>query len=217
MDFRNKIVVVTGAASGIGAATARSFLADGATVVLADHDQDALREIEYDLSRDFDSRYHCITTNVSDVDSVHTLSEFTIEQVGAVDIVVSNAGIWGKCDFLSLPIDEWDRINNVNLRGQFIVCQTFARQMAGHGTRGSIILTASTNSFIPEENVAHYNASKGGVLQLAKSMGGRPSQTRDTSKRYCSGNNTNSDQRQGPQLAGWANRRVRFPACPTVG
>lgn len=83
---------------------------------------------------------------------------------------MSNAGIWSEHKFLDLTMDEWDRVLNVNLRGQFIVCQAFAREMVAQGTRGSIVLTASTNSFVAEPNLAHYNASKGGVLLLAKSM-----------------------------------------------
>jgi len=161
--FDGKVVVVTGAGSGIGAATADRFAAEGARVVYADRDTDRLSRIASSAS------VLPVVADVADPRSVERLVDTTIEAFGQVDVVVSNAGIWRGSPFLKITDDEWDEVLGINLTGTFLVCRGFGRVMAAAGG-GSIVVTASTNSFLAEPDSAHYNASKGALVMLVKSM-----------------------------------------------
>ena len=162
--FDGKVAVVTGAGSGIGAAAADRFVAEGASVVYADRDTGRLSQVTASDS------VLPVTADVADPASVGQLVSATLDRFGRVDVVVSNAGIWRGSPFLDTTDEEWDEVLGVNLRGTFLVCRGFARAMAAAGTGGSIIVTASTNSFLAEPDSAAYNASKGGVVMLVKSM-----------------------------------------------
>lgn len=162
--FDGQVVVVTGAGSGIGAAAADRFAAEGASVVYADWDAGRLGRVAGSAS------VLPVTADVSDPGSVDHLVGTTLERFGHVDVVVSNAGIWRGSPFLEITDDEWDAVLGVNLKGTFLVCQRFARVMASARAGGAIVVTASTNSFLAEPDSAHYNASKGGVVMLVKSM-----------------------------------------------
>jgi NAD(P)-dependent dehydrogenase (short-subunit alcohol dehydrogenase family) len=162
--FDGKVVVVTGAGSGIGAAAADRFVAEGARVVYADRDAGRLSAVAASAS------VLPVVADVADPESVSQLVSMTLDRFGRVDVVVSNAGIWRGSPFLDVTDEEWDTVLGVNLRGTFLVCRGFARAMASAGTGGSIVVTASTNSFLAELDSAPYNASKGGVVMLVKSM-----------------------------------------------
>jgi len=162
--FGGKVAVVTGAGSGIGAAAADRFAAEGASVVYADRDTGRLGKVTASDS------VLPVAADVAAPASVEQLVSATLDRFGRVDVVVSNAGIWRGSPFLDNTNEEWDEVLGVNLRGTFLVCRGFARAMAAAGTGGSIIVTASTNSFLAEPDSAAYNASKGGVVMLVKSM-----------------------------------------------
>jgi glucose 1-dehydrogenase len=162
--FDGKVAVVTGAGSGIGAATADRFAAEGARVVYADRDAGRLGQVAAS------SAVLPVVADVADPESVARLVSTTLDAFGSVDVVVSNAGIWRGSPFLEVTDSEWDEVLGVNLKGTFLVCRGFARVMADAGTGGSIVVTASTNSFLAEPDSAPYNASKGGVVMLVKSM-----------------------------------------------
>ena len=162
--FYGKVVVVTGAGSGIGAAAADRFLSEGASVVFADWDADRLSRVPASPA------VLTVVADVSDPRSVEELVKATLDRFGHVDVVVSNAGIWRGSPFLDITDEEWDAVLGVNLKGTFLVCRGFARAMAVAGNGGSIVVTASTNSFLAEPDSAHYNASKGGAVMLVKSM-----------------------------------------------
>ena len=162
--FDGKVVVVTGAGSGIGAAAAARFVAESARVVYADRDASRLSRVGASAS------VLPVQVDVADPASVSALVRMTLDRFGRVDVVVSNAGIWRGSPFLDVTDEEWAEVLGVNLTGTFLVCRGFARAMAAAGTGGSIIVTASTNSFLAEPDSAAYNASKGGVVMLVKSM-----------------------------------------------
>ncbi len=142
-----KRVVVTGGTSGIGEATCRRFRDEGADVVSIDVDDDGEGTIVCD---------------VADATQV----ERAFEQIGAVDVLVANAGISIRSPFLDIREEDWRRVLDVNLTGVFHCARQAARRM----DEGVILMTASTNGLTGHENYADYNASKAGVILLARTM-----------------------------------------------
>ncbi len=161
----DKGVLVSGGTSGIGAAAARRFVDEGSRVVVGGHD-------EADLKRTLSELDDVAgwVVDVSGEDEVERFVERAAEQLGGIDILINNAGIARRARFLDTSTEEWDRTNAVNLRGMFLVARAVGRRMAADGTRGVIVNMASTNALGGEADFAAYNASKGGVLQLTRTM-----------------------------------------------
>jgi NAD(P)-dependent dehydrogenase (short-subunit alcohol dehydrogenase family) len=162
-----KGVLVSGGSSGIGKATVRRFLEEGCRVVFCGIDRDEVRAAAAELSAS--GAAVGIACDVSDAHDVAALIDEAERVLGEIDILINNAGIARKTAFLDITAEEWDRVLEVNLRGIFLVAQGVARSMAARG-RGVIVNMASTNALGGEEELAHYNASKGGVLQLTRTM-----------------------------------------------
>ncbi|MEO8424324.1 MAG: SDR family oxidoreductase [Actinomycetota bacterium] len=163
----DKAVLVSGGSSGIGKATVRRFLEEGSRVHLCGIDPHEVTETLAELSPLGDvGATSCDVGEPADVDRLVVEAE---RELGSIDVLINNAGIAHKDAFLEMDVAEWDRILRVNLRGMFLVAQAVARRMVARGT-GVIVNMASTNALGGEENLAHYNASKGGVLQLTRTM-----------------------------------------------
>jgi 3-oxoacyl-[acyl-carrier protein] reductase len=163
-----KTAIVTGAARGIGKAIARRYLEEGASVAVCDIREDSLQAAEAELSR-----YGNVLSRAADVSSPDSIARFLdamSERFGDIDILANNAGISPVSPFLDLSVEAWDRTMQVNLRGAFLVAQETARRMANGGKGGVIVNMASTNGLFGEELLAAYNASKGGVVLLTKTM-----------------------------------------------
>jgi NAD(P)-dependent dehydrogenase (short-subunit alcohol dehydrogenase family) len=168
LDFSGKAVIVTGAASGIGAACARAFAEAGAGVVLADVNDEKNRNVADLIMIDNDVRcvpHSCNVASDADCDSlvIRTLDEF-----GRVDVLVNNAGIVSPGTILDLAPSEWDRVLDVNLRSYFVLTQFAAKAMIERGIKGSVINMSSVNAELALPNQVAYVASKGGVQQLTK-------------------------------------------------
>lgn len=164
--FAGRGVIVTGAASGIGLATARRFLAEGAKVLAVDRNQAALAAA-YGAETGGAARTH--VADVADAASVAAMIEAARAWLPRLDVLIGNAGIATPERFLEISEASWDRTIDVNLKGMFLVGQAAARLMAEQGG-GAIVNMASTNGLVGEKDLAHYNASKGGVVLLTKSM-----------------------------------------------
>jgi NAD(P)-dependent dehydrogenase (short-subunit alcohol dehydrogenase family) len=162
-------VLISGGTSGIGLATARRFLSEGSRVFVAGVDAGELSSALEALGGR-GPRLDGAVADVSREDDVRDLVRAATAVLGRVDVLVNNAGIAHKARFLDTDVGDWDRTIAVNLRGMFLMAQTVARLMAGDGRGGSIVNMASTNALGGEEEFADYNASKGGVLQLTRTM-----------------------------------------------
>jgi NAD(P)-dependent dehydrogenase (short-subunit alcohol dehydrogenase family) len=162
-----KAVLVSGGSSGIGKATARRFLQEGSRVYLCGLEEGEVRDTVAELAPL--GAVDGISCDVSREDDVARLIEAAGATLGPIDILINNAGIAQREPFLDITIGDWDRILDVNLRGAFLVAQAIARPMVARG-EGVIVNMASTNALGGEEALAHYNASKGGVLQLTRTM-----------------------------------------------
>ncbi|GAA1996620.1 SDR family oxidoreductase [Catenulispora subtropica] len=165
-----KGVLVSGGTRGIGLAAARRFLEEGCRVHICGHDAADLETALDELAERADGRVTGSVCDVADEAAVTTLVEIAEEAVGGIDVLANNAGIAWREPFLDITAEHWDRIQAVNVRGMFLVAQRVAKTMVAVGRSGSIINMASTNAIGGEEDYAHYNASKGAVLQLTRTM-----------------------------------------------
>jgi 3-oxoacyl-[acyl-carrier protein] reductase len=163
----DKAVLVSGGSSGIGKATVRRFLEEGGRVYLCGLEADEVRATVAELSSL--GPVDGMACDVSIEDDVDRLVDAAEGSLGSIDVLINNAGIAHKDAFLEMDVAEWDRVMEVNLRGMFLVAQAVARRMVTRGS-GVIVNMASTNALGGEELFAHYNASKGGVLQLTRTM-----------------------------------------------
>jgi len=163
--LKDKRVLITGGASGIGAATAVRFLEEGARVAVLDRDTAALRRIE----RDLPALSGLISADVSDSDAVVRAFEVLDDLFGTLDVLINNAGISIRHRFTDVSPQEWCAVMAVNLNGVFYVAQQAARRMLA--AQGGVILNmGSTNGLRGYHYYADYNASKAGVIELTRSM-----------------------------------------------
>jgi NAD(P)-dependent dehydrogenase (short-subunit alcohol dehydrogenase family) len=165
-----QVAIVTGAARGIGRAIASRFVRDGATVYIADRDIDTASQTARDLTAGATSggRAEAIELDAADRSAVEAVVDRVLSDTSRLDIFVANAGIGGPTPFLETSDATWDRVMAINLRGAFIGVQTAARAMQAGGGGGRIVVTSSTNAFWMETGLAAYNASKAGVLAMAR-------------------------------------------------
>jgi NAD(P)-dependent dehydrogenase (short-subunit alcohol dehydrogenase family) len=163
--LKNKRVLITGGASGIGAATAARFLEEGATVVVLDRDTNGRAQIQSQLPK----LAGTVDADVSNLNQVQAAFADAVRLMGGVDVLINNAGISIRHNFLDITPQEWDKTIAVNLTGVFYVAQTAARHMWERGS-GVILQTASTNGLMGYPFYADYNATKAGVIELTKSM-----------------------------------------------
>ena len=161
--LRDKRVLITGGASGIGAATAARFLAEGSRVCVLDRDAEACARIKRELT------VLPVVADVTDQAQVETAFGEAVRLMGGVDVLINNAGISIRHRFLDITPAEWDRVIAVNLTGVFFVAQAAARHMWQRGS-GAILQTASTNGVVGHPYYADYNATKAGVIELTRSM-----------------------------------------------
>jgi meso-butanediol dehydrogenase/(S,S)-butanediol dehydrogenase/diacetyl reductase len=159
MRLKNKVAIVTGAASGIGRAIGEEFLKEGAKVVFSDINEDNNLVEEDEEDAEF------IKCDVSDADQVKHLVEETANQFGRVDIMVNNAGIGSQKNILEETDDDWERILKINLFGVFYGIKTAANYMRDNNIKGSIINMSSILGKVGLQNAVSYCASKGGVVQ----------------------------------------------------
>jgi NAD(P)-dependent dehydrogenase (short-subunit alcohol dehydrogenase family) len=158
-DFAGKTAVVTGGANGIGLAAARLLAANGAAVWIFDLKRENLEETAQQIGA------RTVAADVADRQSLDAAFAVAFDTGRAPDIVIANAGIASEAPLWDHTAEEWERILRVNLTGAFHTVQAAARLMKPL-RRGSIVLTASTNSYDGEARLAAYNASKAGLLGL---------------------------------------------------
>jgi meso-butanediol dehydrogenase / (S,S)-butanediol dehydrogenase / diacetyl reductase len=168
--LKGKRVLITGGASGIGAATAKRFLEEGSRVCVLDRDAVACARIKHELP----ALGEAIIADVTDLMQVEAAFAEAIRLMDGVDVVVNNAGISIRHKFLDITPEEWERVIAVNLTGMFYVAQTAARHMwenfSSERSAGVILQTASTNGVMGYPYYADYNATKAGVIELTRSM-----------------------------------------------
>jgi NAD(P)-dependent dehydrogenase (short-subunit alcohol dehydrogenase family) len=156
-----RVCLITGAAQGIGAACARRFAREGATVVVADIDDQRGTAVAVEVGGRF---LHC---DVGEGREIARTVEAVMVEFGRIDVLVNNAGIARTADLLEVTEEDFDAVLRVNLRGAFLMAQAVARHMVAAG-RGSIVNLSSVNGTFTIPTIASYNISKGGMNQLTR-------------------------------------------------
>ncbi|GAA0495683.1 SDR family oxidoreductase [Streptomyces olivaceiscleroticus] len=162
-------VVTAAAGAGIGGATARRLLEEGARVVLSDAHARRLKESEAELAAEFGAdNVAALPCDVTDEDRVAALLDLAAERHGRLDIVVNNAGLGGTADLVDMTDAQWDRVLDVTLNGTFRCTRAALRRMkeAGHG--GVVVNNASVVGWRAQRGQAHYAAAKAGVMALTR-------------------------------------------------
>lgn len=164
-SLREKRVVITGGASGIGLATAIRFAQEGSIVTILDRNEEQL----YNSLREFPSIAHGVIVDVSNPVEVKQAFEEIDSLTNGVDILIANAGISVRANFIDITPEQWRKVLGINLDGIFYTAQEAAKRMLAQG-EGVILMTASTNGLVGHPYYADYNASKAGVNLLARTM-----------------------------------------------
>ncbi|PAF23026.1 short-chain dehydrogenase [Terribacillus saccharophilus] len=167
--LQNKVALITGGASGIGAATARLFAAEGAKLVLVDLNEEKGKMVEEELKAAGKEAVF-IKTNITSENEVADLFKQAVTAFGKVDVVFNNAGIGRVHPSHDLDYAEWRNTVNVDLDGVFLVAREALRIMLLNGS-GTIVNTASMYGWVGSPGSAAYNAAKGGVVNLTRSLG----------------------------------------------
>jgi NAD(P)-dependent dehydrogenase (short-subunit alcohol dehydrogenase family) len=168
--LNNKVILVTGGSTGIGRATAKVLGAEGATVIIADvQDQEGSNTVRMVCDAGGQAEYHHV--DVGDYEQVRALVTQVAETHGSLDGAFNNAGIEGPtAKILDVPMEAWDRVIRVNLTGVFICMKCEIEQMIKQDGGGSIVSTSSAAGLIGIPGAASYNASKHGVIGLTKTV-----------------------------------------------
>ncbi len=169
MRFKDKVIIVTGSARGIGRAIALGFGKEGGRVTIADVRDEQGEETAHMVTEAGGQGLY-IHTDVSLKAEVEAMVQKTLHTFGSLDVLVNNAGICPFHDFLSMPEELWDHVLTVNLKGNFLCSQAAANAMVERGIRGRIISIGSISSMVGGAQQAHYCASKAGINLLIASM-----------------------------------------------
>jgi NAD(P)-dependent dehydrogenase (short-subunit alcohol dehydrogenase family) len=168
--LKGRVALVTGAQQGIGRAIALAFAQEGADVVVNYLDDHAAAERVAEQARKAGVRAVVAQADVSRVDEGHALVRRAVQELGGLDVLVNNAGVYPRSPFLELSEREWDWVLDVNLKGSCFCAQAAARAMIACGRRRGSIINLSSSSVRGQPRGVHYTASKGGVITMTRSM-----------------------------------------------
>jgi NAD(P)-dependent dehydrogenase (short-subunit alcohol dehydrogenase family) len=169
--LKDRVAIVTGGAGGIGSATVRRFVQEGALVVIADIVEEGARALASELS----GRATAIKVDSGDVDSVAAMIKATVEKFGRLDILHNNAALLDHETLAKdttapdIPLEVWDATFRVNLKGYLAACKFAIPQMIKQGG-GVIINTSSTSGLSGENNLIAYSAAKAGIISLTRTI-----------------------------------------------
>ena len=166
--LKGKGVLVAGASRGIGQAAARRFLEEGCRVFICARGAEGIEEAVRELRAlgEVDG----MACDVSKPEDVERLVEAAEGFLGGIDVLANNAGVAWQEPFLEITLEHWDQVLDINLRGMFLVAQEVAARMVARARGGAIVNMSSTNAFEGEAGYTHYNASKGAITMLTRTM-----------------------------------------------
>jgi NAD(P)-dependent dehydrogenase (short-subunit alcohol dehydrogenase family) len=165
MRLKGLNCVITGGSSGIGAATVRRFVAEGAEVLIADRDLDAAST----LAKELGEAVSAVKCDVRLEPEVKAASEVAYKRWGHIDVIVNNAGSELNRAYDEITVDEWDRVLDTDLKGPWLVCKHFVPPMVERGS-GSVINISSLNGLVGFPLSTAYGSAKGGLVVFTKDM-----------------------------------------------
>ncbi len=166
--LEGKAALVTGAARGIGRAIAEVFVEHGARVALADKMFEECKQVVNEINKLFPNCATALNLDVTDPESVQKAIDATVSAFGELNILVNNAGIHRPHFIVDFPLDEWDLVYDINVRGTFLCTQAAARQMIKQGIGGCIINMSSASGKKPDPQAAAYCSSKSAIIGLTR-------------------------------------------------
>uniref|UniRef100_UPI003F687A31 SDR family oxidoreductase n=1 Tax=Streptomyces polyasparticus TaxID=2767826 RepID=UPI003F687A31 len=165
-------VITAAAGAGIGGATARRFLEEGASIVISDAHERRLAESEAELAKEFGAdRVASLPCDVTSEAQVQALFSYVVERHGGLDLVVNNAGLGGTSDLVDMTDEQWSRVLDVTLNGTFRCVRAALRHFKESGSGGVIVNNASVIGWRAQAGQAHYAAAKAGVMALTRTAG----------------------------------------------
>lgn len=179
MNFINQVVVVTGAAKGIGRGIAAAYVENGAKVVIADVDEAAGIQTESELKQ-MGADILFVKTDVKKEDDIINLMETAKKTYGRIDVLINNAGKGLFKSLYEVTIEEWEDIIQTNLRSVFLCSREAAKYMRENQEGGAIVNIASTRAIMSEPNSEGYAATKGGIVAITHALASSLSNDRIT-------------------------------------
>jgi 3-oxoacyl-[acyl-carrier protein] reductase len=170
-DLAGKTVIVTGGGKGIGKVYAQEFAKAGANVVAADIDEAAAIAVADAIARDGGAA-HGLGADIASEQPVAAMTRAALDKFGAIDVLINNASLMSvlpRRSWLEIPVEEWDRVMAVNLRGMFLTCRAVFPAMKAQG-RGKIVNISSSRVFEGSPNRLHYTTSKAGVIGFTRAL-----------------------------------------------
>jgi 3-oxoacyl-[acyl-carrier protein] reductase len=213
-DLAGKVVVVTGGGKGIGKVYAQEFAGVGARVVAADIDGDAAKAVAGAIAQRGGEALG-LATDISDQAAVDALARATLDRFGTIDVLINNASLMSalaRRSWLEIPVDEWDRVMAVNLRGMFLTCRAVVPTMRDQG-HGKIVNISSSRVWEGTPNRLHYTTSKAGVIGFTRALAREVGEWGITVNAVTPGN-TQSDTQVGSSDPAYLKGRIEGRAIP---
>jgi 3-oxoacyl-[acyl-carrier protein] reductase len=207
-DLHNRVVVITGGGKGIGKVYAQEFAGVGARVVAADIDGDAAKNVAAAIVQRGGEAFG-LATDIADQAAVDALARATLDRFGTIDVLINNASLMSalaRRSWLEIPVDEWDRVMAVNLRGMFLTCRAIVPTMRANG-RGKIVNISSSRVWEGTPNRLHYTTSKAGVIGFTRALAREVGEWGITVNAVTPGN-TQSETQVGSSDPGYLKGRI---------
>lgn len=169
-SLEGKNAIIIGGSKGIGKAMAEGLAAAGATVAICSRKQGDLDAASEEIINHTGSKAIGIATDITSVQACENLVKRVEDMLGHIDILVNAAGVNARKSVLDFTEEDWDKVQNVQLKYVFFMCQAVARHMVANNIKGRIINIASISSVIGLKNMISYCAAKGGIVQMTKGM-----------------------------------------------
>lgn len=218
-DLEGRAVIITGGGKGLGKVYAQEFARAGARVVAADIDGEAAQAVAAGLQQKGLEALG-LATDVADEDKTQELAKAALDRFGRIDVLINNASLMSvlqRRSWLEIPVDEWDRVMAVNLRGIFLCCRAVHPAMKAQG-RGKIVNISSSRVWEGTPNRLHYTTSKAGVIGLTRALAREVGQDGITVNAVSPGNTlsetqvaTSSDNYLASRVEGRALQRNQYP------
>src|SRR5258707_8806173 len=170
-NLEGRTVIITGGGKGIGKVYAQEFAKAGARVVAADIDESAARQVADDLTGQGLAALG-LATDIASEDATAAMARAALDRFGTIDVLITNASLMSvlpRRSWLEIPVEEWDRVMAVNLRGMFLACRAVFPAMQAQG-RGKIVNISSSRVWEGTPNRLHYTTSKAGVIGLTRAL-----------------------------------------------